>query len=184
MSSPQVTPNLALSVFSVVLIGDFSRERVKPAEVANEFGFGSELFSSMVEFDAAPTSKPNELGNSPVAVLLHESVGTTDWLEPLLLLTEQFPQTKVILCRRFGASTVETPADLAALGVFLTLRLPLQENELRQAFGFVWAGVQGKSSDEATGVGEQLAAMSRNLRREAQSEVASQETTKSGTKAG
>ena len=166
---------------TVLFVGTFSNERVNPTGVAVEFGFQVESFASIEAFDArfdAPDSmdesNPAATDQRISAVLLHENADDAGWLKPLLLLTERYAGAKVILCRRFRAAEHETPADLAALGVFLTLRLPLSHAELRQAFGFVWASAQtGTAEYESARTQQQLAAISRRLRRETQSELES-----------
>ena len=48
------------------------------------------------------------------------------------------PGAKLILCHRFADST-PWPA-MAAAGAFHSLRVPFAAPEVRQSFGFVWAG--------------------------------------------
>jgi hypothetical protein len=165
MPAPHLaSAQLAPLAQTILVLGDFRKERITPATVAAEYGFRVTELNSMAELEPACPA--------PCAILLHENADEAGCLKCLLLISERFPNAKVVLCRRFREAAFETPAELTALRVFLTLRLPLQHSELRQALGFIWAGANAVDADR---IPEQLASMTRTLRKEAQTETAHQQ---------
>jgi DNA-binding NtrC family response regulator len=73
-----------------------------------------------------------------VAVLVkHDAVGAGfSWLEIVGLLRRTLPDVRLVVCHGFG-DVFDWP-ELSDAGAFHALRLPLQEDELRQSLGFIW----------------------------------------------
>ena len=72
-----------------------------------------------------------------VAVLFEPYTFDLTWNEALKSVREAAPTALPIVCHRFS-DVIDWP-QLAEGGAFHALRLPLDERELRQSFGFVWA---------------------------------------------
>jgi hypothetical protein len=67
----------------------------------------------------------------------HEAVGAGfSWLEIVRILRRTLPEGRLVVCHGFG-DAFDWP-ELSAAGAFHALRLPLQEDELRQSLGFIW----------------------------------------------
>ncbi len=71
-----------------------------------------------------------------VAVLFEPYTFGLTWNEALKSVREAAPTALPIACHRFS-DAIDWP-QLAEGGAFHALRLPLDERELRQSFGFVW----------------------------------------------
>jgi DNA-binding NtrC family response regulator len=73
-----------------------------------------------------------------VAVLANRDVVGAGfaWLEIVGLLRRTLPDVRLVVCHGFG-DVFDWP-ELSAAGAFHALRLPLQEDELRQSLGFIW----------------------------------------------
>jgi len=67
----------------------------------------------------------------------HDVVGVGfSWLEIVRVLRRALPEARLIVCHGFG--DVFDWTELSDAGAFHALRLPLQEDELRQSLGFIW----------------------------------------------
>jgi len=67
----------------------------------------------------------------------HDAVGAGfSWLDIVRLLIRTMPDARVVVCHGFG-DVFDWP-ELSDAGAFHALRLPLQEDELRQSLGFIW----------------------------------------------
>lgn len=76
-------------------------------------------------------------GAKLAAVLFHrQALGVDSWIEALSDLKSVLPTTPLIVCHGFSDS-IDWPR-LCEAGAFHRVHLPLDSNELRQSFGFVW----------------------------------------------
>jgi DNA-binding NtrC family response regulator len=67
----------------------------------------------------------------------HDAVGVGfSWLEIVRLLRRALPDVRLVVCHGFGDAF--DWRELCDAGAFHALRLPLQEDELRQSLGFIW----------------------------------------------
>lgn len=120
-----------LPAAAILLLGDFSQERVAFEEIASEFSFSLLRAASLSEVRGL-SSTPNV-----AAIFLHAECNAGNWRELV-------PDARLILCQRFRIRSDENSRS-----AFHALRLPLHPSELRQALGFVWAAVHRKPVDRA-----------------------------------
>ena len=115
----------------VVLLGDFSNERLDFAMIGRDFGWSTAKSSDLSEL--------REMGQSEtvVAVLIQAGWLGLTWTEALRAVRETLPHARPILCHRVDqAHSRSEMVDAGAFGVLLS---PLAYSEVRQALGFVWA---------------------------------------------
>jgi hypothetical protein len=117
---------------SIVLLGDFSSERVSVHSIAEEFGFTVHQARNVEELRAL---HPH---HSISAVLVHLGSDGAQWQHALN--QSQFTlkgRVRVILCHK--PELADFRSQMISAGAFYTLLLPLAAAETRQALGFVWA---------------------------------------------
>ena len=115
----------------VVLLGDFSNERLDFAMIGRDFGW--------LTIQASDLSELRKVGRSDtaVAVLIQAGWLGQPWAESLRSVREALPHARAILCHRVDqAHSRSEMVDAGAFGVLLS---PLAYGEVRQALGFVWA---------------------------------------------
>ena len=103
------------------------------ANAAGEMGWTLEVARNLDEVQSARNCRKT------VAILLQrEAFGSRcSWAEALGNVRGVSGPTRIVVCHSLGE-----PIDWQSLsdaGAFHALALPLQENEVRQSFGFVWA---------------------------------------------
>jgi DNA-binding NtrC family response regulator len=115
----------------VVLLGDFSNERLNLATIGRDFGWSTVKASDLSEL--------RELGQSEtvVAVLIQAGWLGQPWSESLRAVRETLPHAKAILCHRVDQA--HSRIEMVDAGAFGVLMSPLAYAEVRQALGFVWA---------------------------------------------
>jgi DNA-binding NtrC family response regulator len=100
--------------------------------VAAEFGW-----TVQVAHDLRQTAELFAPLSAVALFATHDAVGAGfSWLEILGLLRQTLPDIRLVVCHGFG-DAFDWP-ELSAAGAFHALRLPLQEDELRQSLGFIW----------------------------------------------
>lgn len=75
-----------------------------------------------------------------VAVLFEPHAFGLPWELALASVRKASPGALAVICRRFS-EVIDWPA-LAALGAFHMICLPVDESEMRQSFGFIWAATR------------------------------------------
>jgi DNA-binding NarL/FixJ family response regulator len=115
----------------VVLLGDFSNERIDLTSVVHDFGWSVSQASSLSELA--------EIGRSRtvVAVLVQTGVLKMPLPEGLRAIRGVAPRGRIIVCHNVGQS--HSRAAMIAAGAFGVLLSPLAQSEVRQSLGFVWA---------------------------------------------
>jgi len=115
----------------VVLLGDFSNERLDFTMIGRDFGWST--------IKASDLSELRELGRSDtvVAVLIQAGWLGLSWAEALQAVREALPHARAILCYRVDQA--HSRSEMVDAGAFGVLLLPLAYAEVRQALGFVWA---------------------------------------------
>jgi len=116
----------------VVLLGDFSEERLDLTDVVRDFCW------SVVQ--SADLSGLREIGreHTVIAVLAKvETGGDTPWSETMRAIRAAAPRARIIVCHKGVQANARTEMiDAGAFGVLLS---PLAHSEVRQSLGFVWA---------------------------------------------
>ncbi len=116
----------------VVLLGDFSNERVDVASIARDF--------SWTVSGASDLSGLREIGRSAtvVAVLMQACGGLNmHWPDAMRAVRAAAPRARIIVCHKVDQAHLRNQMiDAGAFGVLL---LPLVHSEVRQSLGFVWA---------------------------------------------
>jgi hypothetical protein len=102
-------------------------------DTAGEMGWTVEVARNLDEVQAAQS------GRKTVAILMQRGAFglRCSWGEALGRVRSVSGPTRIVVCHGLGE-----PVDwqsLADAGAFHALALPLQENEVRQSLGFVWA---------------------------------------------
>lgn len=99
--------------------------------VAEEFGWTVGIADDLCEAAAVHACRRTS------AVLFHrDAFGPCSWLDAVRLLKSALPEVRPVVCHEFSES-IDWPA-LCDAGAFHSLWLPLNENEVRRSFGFVW----------------------------------------------
>lgn len=115
----------------VVLLGDFSNERLDLAAIGQDFGWSVAQASDLVGL--------REIGQSRtvVGVLIQAGSLGMPWRKAMRAVRAAVPQARIILCYRADHAYSRTEmADAGAFGVLLS---PLAQSEVRQTLGFIWA---------------------------------------------
>jgi hypothetical protein len=115
----------------VILLGDFSNERLDLASIGRDFGW-------------SVTQTPDlhglrEIGHSRtvISVLIQAGSLGMPWPNALRVVKAAAPRARIILCHKADQSHSRTEmVDAGAFGVLLS---PLAHSEVRQLLGFVWA---------------------------------------------
>jgi DNA-binding response OmpR family regulator len=115
----------------VVLLGDFSNERLDLTAIGHEFGWSVTPASDL--------SGLREVGRSRTvtAVLLKAGALGMPWRDALRIVRAAAPRARTILCHKADQARYRTEMiDAGAFGVLLS---PLAHSEVRQSLGFIWA---------------------------------------------
>jgi hypothetical protein len=115
----------------VVLLGDFSNERLDLPAVGRDFGWSVAQASDLVAL--------REIGQSRtvVGVLIQAGSLGMPWPKAMRAVRATVPRARIILCYRADQAYSRTEmADAGAFGVILS---PLAHSEVRQSLGFIWA---------------------------------------------
>ncbi len=114
----------------VVLLGDFSNERLDVAALGRDFGW-----------TVAQTSDIHclrEIGQSRTVVSVLIQAGSLGpWRNALRVVRATVPRARIILCHK--ADEAHSRTDMVDAGAFAVLLSPLAHSEVRQSLGFVWA---------------------------------------------
>ncbi len=117
----------------VVLLGDFSNERLDVDAIGRDFCWSVSQASDL--------SGLKEIGrtNTVIAVLLQIGAGVLHrpWPDALRAVRAAAPRARIIMCHKVDQAHARTEmVDAGAFGVLLS---PLAHSEVRQSLGFVWA---------------------------------------------
>jgi DNA-binding NarL/FixJ family response regulator len=118
----------------VVLLGDFSNERLNIASIASEFSW------SVAQTPSVAGLREISRSCTVMTVLVKASgIGALGmpWPEALRAVRAAAPRARIILCHKADQAHARTEmVDAGAFGVLLS---PLAYSEVRQLLGFVWA---------------------------------------------
>ena len=103
--------------------------------VAEEFGWTVAIAGNLREAATA-----NKYRRASVALFHREALGRNSWSDAVRVLQSALPDVRPVACHAFS-EPVDWPT-LCDAGAFHSLRLPLNESEVRQSFGFVWESEQ------------------------------------------
>jgi len=115
----------------VVLLGDFSNERLDLTSIGRDFCWSIDRASDL--------SGLQEVGRSRtvIAVLIQAGTLHLPWPDAMRAIRAVAPRARVIVCHKVGQTHSRTEmVDSGAFGVLLS---PLAHSEVRQSLGFVWA---------------------------------------------
>lgn len=115
----------------VVLLGDFSNERLDLAAIGRDFCWSVAPASDLSEL--------REIGQSRtvVAVLIQAGALLMSWPDAMRAIRAVAPRARIIVCHKVDQTHFRTEmVDSGAFGVLLS---PLAHSEVRQSLGFVWA---------------------------------------------
>src|SRR5579864_8417937 len=115
----------------VVLLGDFSNERLDLTSIGRDFCWSVDRASDL--------SGLQEVGRSRtvIAVLIQAGTLHLPWPDAMRAIRAVAPRARVIVCHKVGQTHSRTEmVDSGAFGVLLS---PLAHSEVRQSLGFVWA---------------------------------------------
>lgn len=115
----------------VVLLGDFSHERLDLRSIGQDFCWSVEQASDLTHL--------REIGctRTVIAVLVQAEALDASWPAALRAIREAATRARIIVCHKVGQSAARTEmVDAGAFGVLLS---PLSRSEVRQSLGFVWA---------------------------------------------
>ena len=122
---------------AVLLIGDFSGERVSLTSTCAQFGWGVRAVSSFEEIHQLPV-------RNVAAVLLdlppHRGHGM------LAQVRQRFPDARLVAC--VTISQQHDWNDLVEAGAYYMLQRPFCETEVRQGLGFLRAALNSADENE------------------------------------
>jgi DNA-binding NtrC family response regulator len=115
----------------VVLLGDFSNERLDVGSIVRDFSW------SVVH--ASNLSELKEIGRTRtvLAVLLQAAEPDLAWQGALRAIKAAAPRARIIVCHKVDQA--HERAEMVDAGAFGVLLSPLAHSEVRQSLGFVWA---------------------------------------------
>jgi hypothetical protein len=115
----------------LVLLGDFSNERLDLSVIERDFGWRVTQTPDMSGLREISRS------NAVIAVLIHSDSLGLSWQEALRNSRAAAPMARLIMCHKVQQAHARTQmVDAGAFGVLLA---PLAQSEVRQSLGFVWA---------------------------------------------
>jgi hypothetical protein len=123
----------------VALLGDFSAERVDLRSIAAEFGWSLRCLNELARL-AEPAVE---------SVMIHAKTLDRPWNEVVDAIHQALPNARCVVC--LGLDETSSQEEPAAPGIFQTLKLPLNQCEVRQALGFVWAAARKGVGEETQG---------------------------------
>jgi len=115
----------------VVLLGDFSNERLDVASIAGDFCWNVSGTSDLYGI--------REIGRSHtvVAVLMQSSALSMHWRDAMRAVRAAAPRARTVVCHKVDQAHLRNQMiDAGAFGVLLS---PLAYSEVRQSLGFIWA---------------------------------------------
>jgi hypothetical protein len=117
----------------VVLLGDFSNERLDLTSIGRDFCWSVDRASDL--------SGLAEIGRSRtvIAVLIQAGTLRLPWPDAMRAIRAVAPRARVIVCHKVGQAHSRT--EMIDSGAFGVLLLPLAHTEVRQSLGFVWASI-------------------------------------------
>jgi DNA-binding NarL/FixJ family response regulator len=115
----------------VVLLGDFSNERLDLASIGHDF-----------RWSVAPASGLSELREigltrTVIAVLIQAGSLHLSWPDAMRAIRAVAPRARIIVCHKVDQAHFR--AEMVESGAFGVLLSPLSQSEVRQSLGFVWA---------------------------------------------
>ena len=115
----------------VVLLGDFSNERLDLASIGHDFRW------SVAQ--APDLSGLGEIGRSRtvIAVLVQAGSLHMSWPDVIRAIRAVAPRARIIVCHKVDQAHFR--AEMVESGAFGVLLSPLAQSEVRQSLGFVWA---------------------------------------------
>jgi DNA-binding NtrC family response regulator len=115
----------------VVLLGDFSNERLDLAALGRDFGWSLDRASDL--------SGLAEIGRSRtvIAVLIQAGTLHLSWHAVMRAVRAVAPRARIIVCHKVDQA--HSRAEMVDSGAFGVLLSPLAYSEVRQSLGFVWA---------------------------------------------
>ena len=115
----------------VVLLGDFSNERLDLASVGRDFSWSVAQASDLSALREICRSR------TVLAVLIEAGAVSVPWPNAIRAIRGIAPRARIIGCHKVGQSHSRT--EMVKSGAFGVLLLPLARSEVRQTLGFVWA---------------------------------------------
>ncbi len=117
----------------VVLLGDFSNERLDLASIGHDFGWSVAPASDL--------SGLKEIGRSRtvIAVLIQAGVLYLPWQDAMRAIRAVAPRARIIVCHKVDQAHFR--AEMVDSGAFGVLLSPLAQSEVRQSLG-VRLGIQ------------------------------------------
>jgi DNA-binding NarL/FixJ family response regulator len=115
----------------VVLLGDFSHERLDLSSIGRDFCWTVSQASDLSEL--------KEIGRSRTVLAVLVQAGTLHlpWPEAMRAIRAVASRARVIVCHKVGQAHAR--AEMVDSGAFGVLLSPLAPSEVRQSLGFVWA---------------------------------------------
>jgi hypothetical protein len=115
----------------VVLLGDFSNERLDVAAIGHDFGW------SVAQTSDLPGLREIGQSRTVVGVLIQAGSLGLPWPKALRAVRATVPRARIIMCHKVDQAHSRTEmVDAGAFGVLLS---PLAHAEVRQSLGFIWA---------------------------------------------
>ena len=115
----------------VVLLGDFSNERLDVDAIGRDFCWSVAHASDL--FDLKEIARTRTV----VAVMVQIGGMDLDWQAELRAIRAEAPRARIIVCHTVGQAHART--EMVEAGAFGVLLSPLAYSEVRQSLGFVWA---------------------------------------------
>ncbi len=115
----------------IVLLGDFSNERLDLDAIGHDFGWSVDRASDLSELQ--------EIGRSRtvIAVLIQAGSLHLTWHAVMRAIRATAPRARIIVCHKVDQAHFR--AEMVDSGAFGVLLSPLAHSEVRQSLGFVWA---------------------------------------------
>jgi DNA-binding NarL/FixJ family response regulator len=116
---------------SVVLLGDFSNERLDLTSIERDFCWSVDQAADLSGFEEIARSR------TVIAVLIQAGALNMAWPEAMRAIRAVSSRARIIVCHKVDQAHFRTEmVDSGAFGVLLS---PLAHSEVRQSLGFVWA---------------------------------------------
>jgi len=115
----------------VVLLGDFSNERLDLAAIGHDFGWSVAPAADLPGLRAIGQSR------TVIAVLIQAGTLYLPWPDAMRAIRAVAPRARIIVCHKVDQAHFR--AEMVDSGAFGVLLSPLAKSEVRQSLGFVWA---------------------------------------------
>ena len=115
----------------VVLLGEFSNERLDLAAISRDFGW------SVAQTPDLPGLREIGQSRTVISVLVQAGSMGMPWPKVLRAVRSAAPRARIIMCHK--ADQTHSRAEMVDAGAFGVLLSPLAHSEVRQSLGFVWA---------------------------------------------